>query len=186
MSVTAIKIAAVNVYCRSNILYAILQTSDSHILLVQEPWFHHIQTACSDLDPAGISVNGVTLNRKWEIFLPPHSPPNVCKVVAYICSDPVHSATIVNNTSHPIASPSSMVLDLHYDEEFFRLVNIYHCVLKRGHALHHITSSSLDPLIPTMVFGDFNTHSHLWSIPNTTPSLPLGKPPCQLGDGSGS
>jgi hypothetical protein len=63
-----------------------------------------------------------------------------------------------------------MVIDLHHDEEQIRLVNIYHSRPERGHALHHIFSSTLDPLIPTAVFRDFNTHSPLWSIPNATPS----------------
>jgi len=170
MIYTAIKILAVNMH-RSNVAtHSLLQTSNADILLIQEPWYGHVQVAWSDSDPSGDMVNGIAHNPRWESFLPPHSSSDTCKVSAYVRTGLARLATVVNNLTHPLASASSMVLDFHHDEEQIRLVNVYHSRPERGHALHHILSSTLDLLIPTAVFGDFNTHSPLWSVPNATPS----------------
>jgi hypothetical protein len=52
----------------------------------------------------------------------------------------------------------------------FRLINVYHQVPEKGHSLHGLFDSSLDSTIPTLVVGDFNTHSSLWSPPRLTRS----------------
>jgi hypothetical protein len=39
------------------------------------------------------------------------------------------------------------------------IINIYHDIPDGGHALAHVLASRLDPLMPTLVVGDFNTHS---------------------------
>ena len=170
MIYTAIKILAVNMYCSNVATHSLLQTSNADILLIQEPWYGHVQVVWSDSDPSVDMVNGIAHNPCWESFLPPHSSSDTCKVSAYVRTGLACSATVVNNLTHPLASASSMVLDFHHDEEQIHLVNVYHLHPERGHALHHILSSTLDPLIPTAVFGDFNTHSPLWSVPNATPS----------------
>jgi hypothetical protein len=51
-----------------------------------------------------------------------------------------------------------------------RLVNVYHDKPSSGHALTHLFSHSLDPDIPTLFLGDFNTHSPRWSFPHSTTS----------------
>jgi len=170
MIYTAITIIAVNMH-RSNVAtHTLLQTSNADILLIQEPWYGHVQVARSDSDPSGDTVSGVAHNPRWESFLPPHSPSDICKVSVYVRTDLARSATIINNLTHPLASASLMVLDLHLNEEQICLVNVYHSRPEWGHVLHHILSSTIDPLIPTAVFGDFNTHSPHWSVPNATPS----------------
>jgi endonuclease/exonuclease/phosphatase family metal-dependent hydrolase len=65
-----------------------------------------------------------------------------------------------------------MVLDVATGEETLRLVNIYHQVPREGggHALPHILSSHLDPLVPTLFMGDLNTHSPAWSLKHSDPS----------------
>jgi len=52
----------------------------------------------------------------------------------------------------------------------FLLVNIYHHVVNHRPALRHILQSPLDPVLPTYVVGDFNTHSSTWSFPGATVS----------------
>jgi len=63
-----------------------------------------------------------------------------------------------------------MILDISFEQETLRIVNIYHRIPidRDGHKLLHLLSSSLDPFIPTLLLGDFNTHSHIWSLPTAT------------------
>ena len=63
-----------------------------------------------------------------------------------------------------------MILNISFDQELLHIVNIYHRtpVDRDSHNLLHILSSTLDPLIPTLLLGDFNTHSHIWSFPSAT------------------
>jgi len=64
-----------------------------------------------------------------------------------------------------------MVLDFVFEDELLCIVNIYHHKPDDNHHnLYHLLSSTLDPLIPTLLLGDFNTHSHIWSFPYSTVS----------------
>ena len=153
-------------------LSALLQTSTADILLIQEPWHGPISTSRSDSDPLGLTVLGVTANNKWQIYYPRHDEGDTCKVVTYVKTFIDRSVAVTNLLSHPMASPSSMVLDVVTGDETLRLVNIYHQVPREGggHALPHILSSSLDPLVPTLFMGDLNTHSPAWSLDHSDPS----------------
>ena len=85
-------------------------------------------------------------------------------------ADFARTFAITNVISHPLSTPESMVLDISFDQGLLRIVNIYHKIPvdRDGHNLLHLLSSTLDPLVPTLLLGDFNTHSHLWSFPYTT------------------
>ena len=63
-----------------------------------------------------------------------------------------------------------MIIDISFYDDTLRLLNIYHCVPDRGHDLSHIFSLDLDPVILTLVVGDFNTHGPEWSLPGATMS----------------
>ena len=63
-----------------------------------------------------------------------------------------------------------MIVDLSFNDDVLRLVNVYHCVPERGHDLSHILSLELDPVVPTLVAGDFNTHGPEWSLPGASMS----------------
>ena len=150
--------------------HALLQTSDATFLLVQEPWYGRIQTSRLDSDPSGIEILGTTHNNLWESFLPRHSPTDRCKVAVFIKAEFARSFQITNILDHPLASPTSMVIDVEYGDKSFRIVNIYHSVPESGHGLSHVFSADLDDVTPTLMVGDFNTHSPTWSRPGATTS----------------
>ena len=172
MTERPITIMSVNIGRQSLMLSTLLQTSTADILLIQEPWHGPIGTRRSDSDPLGLTVLGVTTNNKWRIYYPPHAPEDTCKVATYVKSDIDRSVIITNHLTHPMASPSSMVLSVITGKETLTLVNVYHHVPREGggHALPHILSFSLDPLMPTLFMGDLNTHSPAWSLEHSDPS----------------
>jgi len=165
-----ISIMLVNVHHDNAVTHTLLQTSPHDILLIQEPWISSIQTARSDTDPLRLAVAGAAANSLWERpYLPSFTDPSSVCVAIYIKIDISRTFSITNHIDHPLASPESMVFDISFESDILRLINIYHHVPRdRGHNLLHILSSTLDPLIPTLLMGDFNTHSHIWSLPSAT------------------
>jgi hypothetical protein len=67
------------------------------------------------------------------------------------------------------AHPHIQVLDvIHVGEEWW-VINVYHD-LRDTSGLEALLSLDLDPFIPTLVMGDFNTHSRSWSPSDVAPS----------------
>jgi len=126
--------------------------------------------ACSDSDPLGTAIPGATNNNMWECFLPSFTDPKQVHIAAYIKFDLACTFSIHNNLLHPLSTLDSMVLDFLFEEESLHIVNIYHCIPDEPshHNLLHLLSSELDPLLPTLLLGDFNMHSHIWSFPYST------------------
>ena len=164
---------------RSNArLHAILNSNKkADIILTQEPWFNTINTARSDSNPLGIDVLGTVANPLWEILYPKIQPGQRCKVVAF--RRRASNFFSVTNRIDLASNYHTMTLDIHTDHETFRIYNIYHdaCTADREddeqtiqtsretrqRSLNNITSIDLDPRIPTIMGGDFNTHSRTWS-----------------------
>src|SRR6266851_3645758 len=46
---------------------------------------------------------------------------------------------------------------------------MYHAINKHWHTLQHLFDHPLDDLTPTLLIGDFNTHSTHWSLPGKHP-----------------
>ena len=173
MSVRPLHIVSININRQSALLHALLQTSDADVLLIQEPWHGTVNVDRSDHDPLGTHILGVTANNQWQIYYPKHSPDERCLVVTYVKTQIDKSVSVVNHLSHPLASASSMVLDIVTGRETLRLVNVYHQVPRDEpghHSLSHILSSELDQGIPTLFMGDLNTHSIYWSLPHSRTS----------------
>jgi len=168
MSEHPIHIASVNAHCSTARVQGLLQCSSFDIILLQEPWVGTIDVQHSDSDPTGTDITGTTFNDMWESFLPAHSPDNICKVTAYVCSDLAKWLLIRNYLALPISGPNCLVLDIVSDDKVICLINFYHCVPPRGHGLHPLLASECDKVVPMILCGDFNTHSHLWSLPSTT------------------
>ena len=63
-----------------------------------------------------------------------------------------------------------MVVDISYGEDYLCLINIYHDTPDKKHHLQHVFTYKTDPLIHTLVVGDFNTHGPGWSLPGATMS----------------
>jgi len=146
--------------------HVLLQNSSADILLIQEPWYNTVSIAHSDKDPKGIPVLGPVINNLWTVYLPAHSPSDICKVAIYVKSHLSH--LVFNQLSVPYTTPCFMAIDIILPQESIRLINVYHCVPENGHGLHALINSDIDDTIPTLIFGDFNTHSLMWSLPGAT------------------
>jgi len=128
-----------------------------------------VQTTRSDTDPLRNSIPGATNNNMWECYLPAFTDPDSVRVAIYVKFDLAQTFSVVNHVTHPISTPESMILDFAFEDELLRIINIYHHIPHDNHHnLYHLLSSSLDPLIPTLLLGDFNMHSHIWSFPYST------------------
>jgi hypothetical protein len=145
----------------------LLQTSDADVLLVQEPWHGTVSINCSDTDPFGTHVLGATANNHWQLYYPKHSPDKHCLITTYIKMQINKSVSVVNHLAHPMATASSMVVDIITGNESLCLINVYHQISrdKPGHhSIPHILSTKLDQSIPILFMGDLNTHSIYWSL----------------------
>jgi hypothetical protein len=65
--------------------------------------------------------------------------------------------------SHPTLQVLDIVFD---DDETWRVINFYHDV-RDNSSLQALLSLDIDALTPTLIMGDFNTHSPSWSPPDT-------------------
>ncbi len=160
-----------NAHRSSEHTHTLLQTDDSFdILLIQEPWVSPVATLRSDTDPEGSAQTGATFNNKWDAHLPNHRITKDVKAIAYSRRGLGDAHVIVNNTAHPLSTPTSIILDIMEGQEILlRIVNVYHTVNKGCHTLQHLFDHRLDDLTPTLLIGDFNTHSHRWSMPGKCP-----------------
>jgi hypothetical protein len=112
---------------------------------------------------------GGAAHPKWELLYPYYTLDQRTKVMAYVR---IHSrghafkknairATPCNNL---VAHPSLQIVDLRVGGETWQIVNFYNDT-KDASALRALLNLDLDPLIPTLVVGDFNLHSPRWSPP---------------------
>ena len=166
--------------CWSNAAtHALLNSNPiSHLLLIQELWFDTIGTAHTDQAREGVDVLGGAASPGWDLYHPTNNTTCRLKVMAYSQKcDWVDGATPSCFTISPCqdlcAHPCVQVLDLATGPEIWHIVNFYHNVWDAT-SLEALLALGLDPLIPTLVTGDFNTHSRLWSPPSITPSLWAG------------
>jgi len=126
----------------------------------------------SDTNPDGDEVRGFAAHPGWEFFSLKHQKGEICKVVTYVRQTLLmsHDVRVVSLDDHPLASPASQALEVSISGTSFTLVNIYHHVVNHRPALGHIIRSPLDPILPTYIVGDFNTHSSTWSFLGATVS----------------
>ena len=177
MSEQLIRIKSVNVNRNNERMHGILQTNDLSydIILIQEPWFDSVATLRSDTDPNGTEQLGFPANNKWITLSPTCNTDDRLKVCAYVNRKTIDQTHIINHIPpSPLISSNTMVIDIlspmNRDKIDLRIVNVYHDKPASGHSLTHIFSRPLDDDIPTLVMGDFNTHSPRWSLPHSTPS----------------
>ena len=177
MSEHPIRIKSVNANRNNDRMHGILQTDDNDfdIILIQEPWFSTVATLRSDTDPDGTPQLGFPSNNKWLTFSPPHPSDVRPKVCIYTNRRTIDQTLITNHIPPaPLLSPNSMVIDLlspiNRDTIQLRIVNVYHDKPTSGHSLAHLFSHTLDDTVPTILLGDFNTHSPRWSLPHSTQS----------------
>jgi Endonuclease/Exonuclease/phosphatase family len=155
-----ISILSVNMRHRNAMLHALLQTSDSDIIAIQEPWFGLIRTDRSDSSPMGDPVFGTTYNNLWHCLHPTTVGDLPFKMVVFIKTKIMDTFQVLLKEDDTFSSPSSMIVDISASlTDTLCLINIYHDVPNDSHGLAHILASTLDPSIPTLVVGDFNMYS---------------------------
>ena len=68
--------------------------------------------------------------------------------------------------------PNSLVVEIDLqDDTKITVINTYHAVpMRGGHDLHYLFRYKIDKLTPTVLIGDFNTHTHRWSLLGRAPS----------------
>ena len=172
---TPINIASVNMRRRNVITHALLNSSPvDQVILIQEPWYDRIGTTRNDNERDGAAVRGGVSSPGWEIHYPATDNNKRAKVMAYTrkrawegINLPAHFTATSRLDLY--AHPCVMILDLRFDGRTWRIVNFYNDVKDRS-ALDTLLSLELDPTVPTLVTGDFNTHSRSWSPEGITPS----------------
>jgi endonuclease/exonuclease/phosphatase family metal-dependent hydrolase len=166
-------VKTVNVHWNNSHIHALLQgDNETDILIIQEPWFGTVVTLRFDTDPAGTAQRGTPINNMWNLHLPKHSAETLCATLAYTRKETLPMQNIDNVTTHHAADHKTIILDIKDDDGIqLQLINVYHQVPKTGtYALEHLLNQDLDENTPTIIAGDFNTHSHRWSLPNKEPS----------------
>ena len=156
-------------------MHTLLATNDTDdILLVQEPWFNPVGTARCDSAIHGRDILGGAAHPKWELHYPFFTPDQRAKVMVY---------SRIHDRDHPFRRnklqvtarkdlaphPSILIVDVRAGAQTWRLINFYNDI-DDATALTTLLSLDLDPLIPTLLSGDFNLHSFTWSPPGWTPS----------------
>jgi len=163
-------ITLANMRKRNTISHALLNTSKAHILLLQEPWYDRISTTRCDDACEGIDVLGGVTSPAWDIHYPIAKPDQRPKVMAYVwktinakSNNPLPFLVI----SHPdiCAHPCIQVLDIIHPRERWRILNFYHDIRDKS-CLETLLALDLKVTTPTLIIGDFNTHSRSWSPKN--------------------
>jgi hypothetical protein len=174
-----IPIASVNMRRRNAVTHALLNSAkDTQLLLLQEPWFDTIGTARKDTARQGIDVLGGVASPGWEILYPGLLDGQRPKVMAYARKRSqddleIPPFIIVPRTDIP-NHPCLQVLDVILDNEQWRVINFYHDT-RDNSSLNALLSIDISATTPTLVIGDFNTHSPSWSPPNTPRSRWAGR-----------
>jgi hypothetical protein len=137
------------------------------ILFIQEPWFNCISVARSDDHREGRDVLGGAANPSWLLAYPFFHPDQRAKVMTYVhIHDRVHPFkknycchTVQNDI---IAHPCILITDILVGQLKWCAINFYNDVDDKL-ALSTLLSLDLNSTIPTIIMGDFNLHSSLWS-----------------------
>jgi hypothetical protein len=137
--------------------------------MIQEPYWGPLVPARSDTDPQGVEVFGTINHTQWETFTPPSDGGEYPRVATFVHRSVSQAMTVT--TVPESMSYHSIGLTLTHDTLTLTLLNIYHHVIDHNPTLDFITGLRLDPSIPTIIGGDFNTHSPLWS-PHTCHASP--------------
>jgi hypothetical protein len=164
---------------RNAVSHALLNSiTNTHLVLLQEPWFNHIGTARKDDARDGIDVLGGVASPAWDIIYPGFSVDKRPKVMAYARKQTRHTRDTTHFTVVPridvCPHPTVQVLDLVFDNEQWRVINFYHDV-RDSLSLDALLGLDIDAITPTLVIGDFNAHSQAWSPPDVPRSSRISR-----------
>ena len=122
-------IMLVNVNCQPSALISILETTDTSILLIQEPSWGRLVPKKSDDDPDGVKVQGTCSHPRWRTILPTTSDDDPDPHVAIFLKTELTSSltySILPDTN----SYSCLELRLDTAEPIF-ILNYYHHVINK-------------------------------------------------------
>ena len=116
---------------------------------------------------SGKETMGGAANSQWSLHYPRFTTNQRAKVMTYVR---------IHDRSHPFrlnkcrgtsrldlcAHPSILITDITAGSNYWRTINFYHDV-DDPTLLPTLLALDLDPTIPTLLIGDFNTHSLSWS-----------------------
>ncbi|KAF8623926.1 hypothetical protein AX17_007254 [Amanita inopinata Kibby_2008] len=153
-------------------MHMLLNTLDDiDIILIQEPWIDKIGIARSLTDPQGEKALGTVSNPAWDIFLPispdPTHPPRVATCIRKRLPNLryIPRPDIIN-------SPDVLIIDISSDDLTSRFINVYNAGPgAKATAVNALCEANLNPLIPTIVAGDFNLHHPSWSLQDSAAAL---------------
>ena len=149
-------------------MHALLNTNTSdNVLFIQEPWFGHIGTTRDNKQREGREVLGGAGHPSWQLFYPHYTNNECVKVMTYIRIHDRHHIFKKNYLKGSVrldlcAHPCILITDISFHKAKWCTINFYND-MDDPMALCTLLSLQLDPLTPTILTGDFNTHSHTWS-----------------------
>ena len=156
-------ILSANMNRQHDALISLLEITDAHILLIQEPSWGRLVPKKSDMDPEGIEVKGTCSHPKWRTILPITSDDDPCPhVVIFLRSD--LTDTLMYSIIPDANSYSCLGIRLETDTPIV-IINYYHHIIDKRPNLRHLLSLPI-PDGPLLLCGDFNTHSTTWSPPD--------------------
>ncbi|KAL1738445.1 Endonuclease/exonuclease/phosphatase [Schizophyllum fasciatum] len=168
MILRPLRVLQLNV-ARSNVrMHALLNTLTSFdIVLFQEPWFNRIGSQRSDTSPVGTPVFGTVANAAWDSFVPlapRENPPP--RVAAFARRGVPHLH--VRARPDVVDSPDLLTLHLTYGSVSLYIINVYNegAGPSSAHSVQRLREAELDPLVPTVICGDFNLHHPSWALPD--------------------
>jgi hypothetical protein len=169
MSIHQLKITSINMHKNNSCTQAILQTTTTDILLIQEPWYGTVATLHSDTKVEGDPQQGEAMNNMWDAHVPKLKSDSPCKALTY--THHTIKSLVRNNIYHPAAGPNTVVLDVNNSNTIaVQIINIYHNIPPHGHGLNSLLAHDLDDLETVLIIGDLNTYSPRWSLLGWTPS----------------
>ena len=161
-------LASVNMQRRNTFMHTLLNTnSTDDILFVQEPWFGCIGTARDDSLREGREVLGGAGHPSWQLFYPHYTNNERAKVMTYIRihdREHIFKKNYLRGSAHLdlCAHPCILITDISFHKTKWHTINFYNDT-DDPMAICTLLSLQLDPLIPTLLTGDFNAHSRTWS-----------------------
>ena len=158
-----ISIVSANMNHQPDALISMMETTDAHILLIQELSWGCLVPKKSDEDPDSIEVKGTCSHPRWRTILPITSPSDPPPHIAiFLRSELTDSLTY--SIIPAMNSYACLGICLDTDTPIF-IINYYHHVIDKRPNLRHLLSLPL-PDRPLMLCDDFNIHSSLWSPPD--------------------
>jgi hypothetical protein len=168
MTMSRFSIGSVNMRRRNAAMHVLLVTNEEDdILLVQEPWFNLVGTAWCDTMIDGKDILGGAANPQWELYYPYFNFDQRAKVMTYVRiherGEPFRRNRLRMVSRNDLVShPCILLTEVRAGKETWRVLNFYNDV-DDPTALRTLLGLDLDPLIPTLLTGDFNLHSFTWS-----------------------